>query len=234
MKFFLLTMCIWFSFVAVAAENPQLSPAVSSPVVLGVFDKLSKAEFETKVTPFIQSEFANCKKDQCQMRNLTPYNEKGEFDSSSLLAQIQQIKPETQVVLFNFNEKYVEKSKSIVDALEKLSASGVIIIAAAGVPAQDDSSAPLSQTIFGRVSKAIIIGELGEKYQLPPTGFFGPEMLTALRPQKEFMKQGLVPALFSTKLVREYGRRTNWYEHLQSKKNSCKKIWLEINDCFSR
>jgi hypothetical protein len=208
--------------------------AVTKNIVLGVIDKSTKVDFESKLLPFLNSELSACKKDDCTVKNFSPYNDKGEYSPAGLLEQIQQISGDVKVVLFNFNEKSSVESKVLVDAVEKLVAKGVLVVAAAGLPVKDDASAPLAQTVFGQVSKIIIIGELGARYELPPSGFFGPEMLTAIRPPKEHMGQGLGASLFATQLVKNYNKRTNWHEHLQQKKSTCRKIWLEMNDCFSR
>jgi hypothetical protein len=108
-----------------------------------------------------------------------------------------------------------------------------VVVAAAGSPPTTESSSPLSRTVFGQVHDAVIIGELGDRERLLPTGFYGPEMLTAIRPPKE-TGEGYSAMIFVANLAENWPKRSpqDWVEHFKSKKSKSRKLWMGLNDLF--
>ena len=103
-----------------------------------------------------------------------------------------------------------------------------------GQPAGGENSAPLSITLAGKVNHALIIGELGERDRLWGASFYGPEMYTAIRPAKDRIGQAGAPAQFAARFVSVLGKQSDWLQYLQAKKQTNRKIWLELSDCFGR
>jgi len=163
---------------------------------------------------------------------LTPYSEKGLIQAESLVSTLESNASKFQVLFFDFNEKIENQNQSLLELLQKLSEQNIVLVAAAGQPRQNEPSSMLAKTIFGQVKKAVIIGEIGEKDRLIGQSYYGPEMLTALRPPKEFIGQGYSPILFSARLTKNFHKRDNWPSFLNEKKLKSKKIWLDLNDLF--
>ncbi len=203
----------------------------TNTIVLGVFDRSSNDDFESKILPILQAEIAGCS--QCVVKNFSSYDKKNHVivDKEVVLTQLKALIKESQVLFFNYNEKLNDSNKFIGESLKEIGGDKALVFSA-GQPMENQPSAPLSQTLAGQVPGALIIGELGERDRLLGTSFFGPEMLTALRPPKDQIGLGLAPAIFAGRLAKFFKKRTNWSEFLHTKKSTTKKIWLDINDCF--
>ena len=221
-------------FVTIAFFAPALSAAVElPPVVVGYFSPVPKASFDEKIKPLFEKQTKNCTK--CQIMNLTPYDEKGQFDKTALEETLEKVPAEVKILFFDFNLKKSEVSPAVIEMVNKFPSRGILIVAAAGGPADQQPSSPLSKTVFGQVKDAFIIGELGERDRLfPYQGYFGPEMLTALRLPKEFQGQGVGPLLFTSRLASDYTRRSpqEWTSFIQDKKVKSRKLWLDLQDLF--
>lgn len=208
----------------------SVSEAAASKVVVGYFTKQPSASFEA--TKGLFEEFSKgCA--SCEIRNLTPY-EKGEYDPSRLQESIKALPEDVSFVFFDWNERSGAGNKDIAEALNKKAADGLVVIAAAGIPPQHESSCPLEHTLMGQVDKALIIGELTERERLLPQCYFGPEMLTAVTPPKAYLGQGHGPLIFVAKLASNWHRRSarDWPAYLKARKGKNKKLWTELGDFF--
>lgn len=217
-------ICSGFSFSQAAVQNGKIT------VIF--FGNQSAEEFESKVEPFFRNQVKSCH--SCVLLNMTPYDSKGKFDINQLAEKIEHLPADASFVFFGFNAKVSEQTKKVVEALNKKSESGLIVVGTAGVPDSMEASGPLSRTILGQVQGSLIIGELGERDRLVPTGFYGPEMLTAVRPPKDKMGQGVAPLIFAAALAQNWPKRssTEWVEFMKTKKMKTRKIWLEMGDVF--
>ncbi len=205
----------------------------SAPVVVGYFSPEPQSTFEAKVKPLFAKQTQNCSK--CQILNLTPYDDKGQFQAKSLEESIKSVPAEVKILFFDFNLKKTEVPPSVIELLSKQAANGILVVASAGVPHEQQASSPLSRTLFGQIKEAFIIGELGDRDRLMQQSFYGPEMLTALRPPKDMQGQNLGPLIFASRLATDYNRRTpqEWTGYIRDKKMRSRKIWPELQDFFN-
>ncbi|WP_291516118.1 hypothetical protein [Bdellovibrio sp. ArHS] len=196
------------------------------------FGQQKAAEFDSKIKPFFAEQSRPCK--SCELVNYTPYDSQGEVDVEALQERITSLPEGTSFVFFDFNMKVTDTNKELVQILSKKAAAGLVIVGSAGVPPVSESSGPLSRTVLGQVPGALIIGELGERDRLVPTGFYGPEMLTALRPPKDHIGQGYSPLIFAANLAENWQKRSpqEWVDYLRNKKSKSRKIWMGLNDMF--
>lgn len=196
------------------------------------FGQQKAEDFELKIKPLFLEKVRPCK--TCEIVNYTPYTKEGDVDMSALRERVESLPEGTSFVFFDFNMKVNEQNKELVELLNKKTDSGLVIVGTAGVPKTTESSGPLSRTLLGQVHGALIIGELAERDRLMPAGFYGPEMLTALRPPKEIMGQGYGPLIFAAALAENWQKRTSaeWVEYFRNKKTKSRKIWLDLNDMF--
>lgn len=198
-----------------------------------IFFGQQKAEdFEAKVKPVFAEFVRPCK--SCDIVNYTPYTKEGQVDMVALKERIESLPEGTSFVFFDFNLKANEQNKDLIETLNKKVAAGLLIVGSAGAPKTLEASSPLSRTVLGQVNGALIIGELTERDRLMPTGFYGPEMLTALRPPKDMIGQGYSPLMFAAELAENFQKKesTEWSEHFKTKKMKSRKIWLDLNDLF--
>ena len=96
---------------------------------------------------------------------------------------------------------------------------------------------PLSRTVNGQVPDIVIIGELTEKERLLARSYFGPEMLTALKPPKDYVGQGYSSLFFVSKLATSWNRKSasaDWLSSFKSTKSRSRKIWPDLGDFFGR
>jgi hypothetical protein len=213
-----------FSIVQAALPLDKTTVAYIGPV--------SEGDFQAKVKPLFLEKSRSCR--TCEITNWTPYKATGEVDKEALLEKIRNLPPQTNIVFFDFNMKATDLNRSLIEVLNQKAEEGLIIVGTAGVPPATESSGPLSRTVLGQVNKAIIIGELAERDRLMPSGFYGPEMLTAVRPPKDMMGQGMGPLIFAAALseARSKNVSRDWVSYLREKKMKTRKIWLEMNDVF--
>lgn len=206
--------------------------AATAKVVVGHFTKQPAAAFESTIKPLFEEFSKGCA--SCEIRNLTPYDAKGEYDPGKLNESIKGVPEDVSFVFFDWNERSSERNKAVADALNAKSAAGTVIVAAAGVPPNNEGSCPLDHTLMGQVDKALIIGEMQERERLLPLCYFGPEMLTAITPPRAYLGQGHAPLLFAAKLASNWERRSarDWPSYLKARKGKNKKLWTELGDFF--
>ncbi|UYL10762.1 hypothetical protein B9G69_011500 [Bdellovibrio sp. SKB1291214] len=216
-------MC-WGSALAQASV-----PASKTRVVY--FGLQNQADFELKVKPVFDST-ASCK--NCEIINYTPYTADGAVDEAAMEERIGSLPADTSFVFFDFNLKSNDQNKALLEALNKRADSGMIFVGSAGVPKSNEASGPLTRTILGQVHNAVIIGELGDRDRLVPSAFYGPEMLTAIRPPKDKIGQGYSPLIFAANLAEKWNKRSpqEWTDYFKSKKQKNRKIWMDLNDLF--
>lgn len=205
----------------------------SSKTIVIYFGQKKAEEFELKIKPVFAGSVKNCK--NCEILNYTPYDEEGAVNMEALAERLETLPAGTSFVLLDFNLKSNESNKGLVEILNKKADSGMVIVGAAGAPGPNEVSSPLSRTVLGQVHGAVIIGELGERDRLfPVVGFYGPEMLTAIRPPRDLMAQGYSPLIFSANLASNWQKRTSsqWVEHFRSQKMKTRKLWLDLSDLF--
>lgn len=206
--------------------------AAQGKVSVAYFGRLSDEEFSQKIKP-VFSEIAQCK--DCEIVNYTPYDKENKYDETKLLEKMATLDEKTQIVFFDWNKPTVE-SEALIEKLQGLRAKRQMIVAAAGTPPADEKTCPLNMTLFGKVDDAIIVGELIQKDILWPKCYFGPEMLTAVRPPKEYVGKGVGPLIFTAKFASHYNRRSpeEWTQFFRTKKSKSRKIWPEMEDFFPR
>lgn len=207
--------------------------AAEATIKIGYFSKDEASAFEKRVQPQFKEFAKNC---DCELVNLTPYDDKGKYKADALSEKISSLPGDVAFVFFDFNERFSDKSMPIVDELGKKVNEGRVIVATAGVPMSNEGTCPLDRTLMGRVPNSLIIGELTERERLLPQCFYGPEMLSAIRPPKDLMGQGYAPLLFATRLASQWNKRKpqDWLAYLKAKKNKSKKIWPDLEDFFPR
>lgn len=224
---------VWtlFSLFSCGVTIAQGAPTSSKTLVV-FFGQQKSEDFQAKLKPLFLEKARPCAK--CEIENYTPYNKDGVVDLSDLNERIESLPAETSFVFFDFNMKVTEQNKDLVQLLNQKAKNGLVIVGTAGAPKQDETSGPLSRTVLGQVESALIIGELGDKDRLMPTGFYGPEMLTALRSPKDLMGQGYSPLFFAASLAEHWQKRTpqEWVEYFRNKKAKSRKIWMTQDDLF--
>lgn len=205
-------------------------PSTKTTVIY--FGQQKAEDFELKIKPIFAAQANACK--SCEIINYTPYDKEGAVDMEALLERVESLPSGTSFVFFDFNLKTNEQNKQLVETLNKKADSGLVVVGTAGAPKAFETSSPLSRTVLGQIHGALIIGELAEKDRLMPTGFYGPEMLTAIRPPKDMMGQGYAPLIFAANLAENWQKRKGpeWVEYFKNKKLKNRKIWLDLGDLF--
>lgn len=167
---------------------------------------------------------------------MTPYTPEGQLLISEIPKQIERAGSSSSFFFLNWNTKASEENKAVIEALKKLVSSGVIVIGSAGTARESEPSLPLNRTVAGQVPGMIIIGELEDRERLPVRNYFGPEMLTALKPPKEYMGQGFGPLFFVSKLATQWNSKTSeqWITHFKTTKDKVRRIWPGLGDFFGQ
>lgn len=223
--------CCLGCFSAVWASSQAY---LTMPTSVAVFSGEDKSVYESKVEPILKEETKNCS--GCSFKNMTPYNSEGKMNLSDLAAQIEAAGSSSSFIYVNWNAKVTDETKPALEALKKISKAGLIIVGSAGLAKEAEPTLPLNKTVLGQVPGAIIIGELGDRERMHVQSFFGPEMLTAIRPPKDYLGQGLVSAFFAAKLATQWNKKPSkdWLSHFLSTKSKVRRIWPDLDDFFGR
>lgn len=218
--------------ISVIQNIPCVAEGSVSGAKVVYFGLKKEEEFNAKLKPVFFEQSRNCKK--CEIENFTPYAQDGEIDLRVLQDKIKTLPEDISFVFFDFNLKVTEENKELVQLLNQKAKAGLVIVATAGIPKADEASGPLAKTVLGQVDGVLLIGELGERDRLIPTGFYGPEMLTALRPPKDKIGQGYSPLIFAAALAEHWHKKKpdEWVAYFKSKKSKTRKIWMDLNDLF--
>lgn len=224
-------ICVIFTpFCAFANKNNS-----TSPIVVAVLSGESKSDFEAKIEPLLKDQLKICS--NCSFQNVTPYNSDGQFDLKRVPEKLEQAANTVSFIFFNWNGKSTSETKPIVDSLKKIVASGKLVVASAGAAKEAEPTLPLSRTIVGEVKEIVIVGDMGERERLHTASYFGPEMLTAVKPPvKEYVGQGYGPLFFASRLATNWNKKNNndWAPYFQDTKSKTRKIWPNLDDFFGR
>lgn len=231
---------LFFCCAALMLSVPSLGSAAvkaaeAKPVVVGVLADVPRAEFAAKVQSSFQDRWQNC--GFCEMKNLTPYDEKGELNRAGLASAVEGSVGQVQVLFLSWNEVASASNQAFVDALKKAAAGGAVIIGPAGEPSASNPALALSKTVLGQVPDAVIVGDLNERESLLRRSFYGPEMLTALKADKDTAPgTGLASSLFAARLAREWNKKSQaeWISHFRAKKSASRRIWPGLDEFFGR
>lgn len=213
---------------------PAAVTAQKDRVIVGILDDESKAVFEEKVLPFIKDQAEPC--GRCEFVNFSQYDKEGAFIESKLIDSLKNAGAKASFLFISWNRPMASDQQKIVETLKKLVKDGVLIIATAGTAHMDQSTLPLGKTVLGQVPEIVIIGEMRERERLLQQSFYGPEMLTAIRPPKGIEEAGYSPALFAAKLAQNFHRKTGqeWLVHFRETKAKSRKMWPDVTDFFRR
>ena len=209
------------------------APMALASLQVAYFQKENKDRFTQKVKPAFDSS-KTCK--ECELVDLTPYKDDGSYDEKGMQEQIEKVDAQYPLLFFDWNEKKTEKNKALGDLMNKKVAQGAVVLFSAGAPQASEPTVALNQTIAGQVAESIIVGEMLERERLLPHLFYGPEMLTAVKPPREYLGQGLGPVFFASRWASSWNKKKpqEWVSYLKIKKSKAKKMWMDIEDFFPR
>jgi len=221
--------CCLGCFSAVLA-SPQAY--LTMPISVAVLSGEDKAVFEEKVAPLLKEEMKSCS--GCSFQNITPYTAEGKLSLAEIPARLETAGSSSSFIFIHWNAKVTDETRPILEVLKKITQSGMMVIGSAGLAKGEEPTLPLNKTVLGQVAGLIIIGELGDRERMLTQSYFGPEMLTALRPPKEYLGQGFAPLFFASRLATQWNKKTgkDWVTHFQATKSKVRRIWPGLNDFF--
>ncbi len=222
-----------FCLVSSVMVHASTRADANNQTIVGVISGVDKAVYESKLDPLLKEQLRNC--GLCSVRNFTPYDAQGKVDTHQIASALEQARSSSSFIFLNWNEK-AEGNSDIVDGLKKITTAGVVVIASAGAAQENQNVLPLGRTVVGQVPGVVIIGELMEKESLLTKSYFGPQMLTALKPPKEYVGQGVSSLFFVSKLATHWSRKSGseWLNHFQTTKAKTRRLWPEVDDFFGR
>lgn len=225
---------IAFSFLFCAVAAVSTKALAEDKVVIGYFSQDKQEDFEKKVKPVFEQFKGSCK--NCELVNLTPYDDKGNYSEKDLLEKVKNPPADMSFYFFTWNKKATPQNQDLVTALGEKVDSGKLVISPTGQAAEGEPGLALARTVMGQAKDVIIIGEIIGNERIMPQSYFGPEMLTAIRPPKEILGQGYGPLYFATRLASVWSKRkpAEWLQHFKTKKVKSRKIFPDIDDLLGR
>lgn len=231
LMFSILMGCCLGCFSAVWASSQAY---LTMPISVAVISSENKADYESKIAPLVKEELKNCS--ICSFTNVTPYTKDGKVALGEIPTQLEKAGSSSSFLFINWNAKVTAETKPILETLKKLSQSGMMIVGSAGFAKESEPTLPLNKTVLGQTPGAVIIGELAERERLLTQSYFGPEMLTAIRPPKEYIGTGMGPVFFALRLASKWNKKSSkeWVAHFRATKSKVRRIWPELDDFFGR
>ncbi len=230
--FAILMGCCLGCFSAVWAAPSQA--VLTNPISVAVISGEDQADYDSKIAPLLKEGIKNCS--GCSFQNVTPYTKDGKISFADIPARLEKAGLTSSFIFMNWNARVTEETKPILETLKRLSKNGIVIVGSAGLAKDEEPTLALNRTVLGQTPGAVIIGEMGERERLHTQSFFGPEMLTAIRPPKEYMGQGFSSLFFASRLASQWNKKTSqdWLAHFQSTKSKTRRIWPDMEDFFNR
>ncbi len=229
--FAILIGCCLGSFSLVWAGTQTF---LSTPISVAVISGEDKSAFDSKVAPLLKEQLKSCS--ACSFQNATPYREDGKIAISEIPAKLEQAGSSSSFIFLHWNAKVTDETKPIVVTLKKILQNGTVIVGSAGLAKGSEPTFPLNKTVLGQAAGVIIIGDLAERERLLTQSYFGPEMLTALKPPREYVGMGFSPIFFVSRLATQWPKKTGkeWLAYFQSMKGKVRRLWPELEDFFGR
>lgn len=221
-----------FVFCAVTMLSP--GAFAQEKIVIGYFSDEKQQDFEKKVKPVFEQFKGTCK--NCEIMNLTPYDEQGNYSEKDLIEKVKNPPAEMTFYFFAWNKRVTPQNQDLVQVLSEKVESGKLVVSPAGYASGGEPGAALSRTVMGQAKDVLIIGEVMGNERILPQSYFGPEMLTAVRAPKEYLGQGYSPLYFAARLAAVWNKRkpAEWLQHFKTKKTKSRKIWLDTDDLLGR
>lgn len=201
----------------VLAESREVSIAFVSP--------MAESEFNTQVKPFFE------RSKSCTLCSLVFVQKPKEEIWQSLL----ELPKKFSVIYVPYNEALKESDRNLPEKIQKvLRENSSLLVGFAGLPLESQNSGPLKRTFLGQIPQALIVGELTERERLLPRMYYGPEMITAIKPKDPSSFPGASGLVFVSQLARNLHLRSSeeWPEYLRNRRAKNKKLWPEIADFF--
>jgi hypothetical protein len=229
--FSLLMMSFLLNFFGVQEAR---AAAPDPKVVVGYFSTEPAEKFEKEIKPLFEEFKGSCK--NCEIQNLTPYDEKGAYSEKDLLDKVKAAPGEVSFFFFDWNKKITDQDRPLAKLLGEKIEAGKPVLAATGQALPDQPGSALSRTLMGQTPNAIIVGEVTGRERMLPQSFFGPEMLTAISAPKEHQGKGVGPLYFAARWAAVWTKRsaTEWQSYFRTKKAKSRKIFLEVGDLLGR
>ena len=195
---FLILMALWAAPIWKA--QAKVSP---EPFVIAVLDAGPETEHEKKIQEVIKTEIHSCV--ECKTISFPIYNKSGDLYEKQFLKSIALAqKSSARVINLSWNMPYEKHFDKIILALSRLAQlKNKILVVSAGAPTGAVVTAPLSESVIGKVKDAIIIGEKGDRGQLVSQSWYGPEIFTLVRNEK-YRGSSFSSAEFSGKLLKTW------------------------------
>jgi hypothetical protein len=207
---------------------------LTTPISIAVLAGESKADFEAKLVPLLNEEMKKCA--ACSYQNITPYTSEGLLNLKEVPARIETARSSSSFLYVHWNAKVTDETRPILEIMKKVTHDGWMVIGSAGLAKNEEPTLALNKTVLGQVAGLIIIGDLAERERLLTKSYFGPEMLTALKPPDEYVGQGLGSLFFASRLASQWNRKPSkdWLAHFQTTKSKVRRIWPSLDDFFGR
>lgn len=187
---------------------------------------------QEKVFQVLKQNIKKCK--TCEIKNFPIYDSVGHLEKSLFLSQIKSAGQSCRILHLSWNIEYSSEFDDVIKALQSAIQEGHLIVAAAGSPTDNKISAPVDQTVMGKVKDAILIAELDQKNKQSINSFFGKEILTALHPPDNLSGSSFSSPLFSAKLLVQLNKKTNaqWLAHFNQVKSKSPNLWPSLDEFF--
>jgi len=207
---------------------------LTTPISIAVLAAGSHADFDAKLAPVLQDQIKNCA--GCSYQNITPYTADGAFNLAEVPAKLEAARPSSSFLFIHWNAKVTNDTRPVLETLKKLTQDGWVVIGSAGMAQNEEPTLSLNKTVLGQAAGVIIIGDLAERERLLTKSYFGPEMLTALRPPDNYIGQGMSSVFFVSKLASNWNKRPSkdWLAYFQTTKSKVRRIWPSLEDFFGR
>jgi hypothetical protein len=216
-----LAVCIILFSSFLRAEN----------VRIGFISKNIK--FADTVDGFLQKNYASLGKN-LSFVDFGVYDRNNQLDLKAVENKIESLSKTVNFLYLDFNQPMKDDLQALAVKIQDVVRSQTLIIANGGLSQDPSSTSQIKGTLFGKINGLVLIGEMDQRERLIPGSYFGPELLTAVKPPRQWEWPGAAGLLFVSSLGTQWFKRSviDWKLHFAQSKSSSKKLWLRLEELF--
>jgi hypothetical protein len=176
--------------------------SLASAIQIAILDSGVTSNHEKQILDLFHLQLQSCR--SCKLISFPIYNKKGELTQDQFLQALKEAeKKNVQIIHLSWNLPYDKKFDVVIAEINRISKK-IFIVGAAGAhsDAENLSIFKISDTVMGKVPKALIVGELSPDKKIKQGSWMGPEMITALTPPMKYSGSSFSAVLFSSELAK--------------------------------
>jgi len=205
--------------------------AQAEAVRIGVISQ--NAKHMDVIDSFLKSNYAPGGKNVVYV-DFSIFDSNGLLDLKAIEGKFETFAKSVNLLYLDFNQPMRMDLQSLANTIQDSVRGQTLIVANTGLSSNVNTTLQIRGTLFGKVNGLILIGEMDQRERLIPGSYFGPEMLTAIKPPRQWEWPGSAALLFLSHLGSQWYSKSaiDWKIHFAKAKSATKRLWLGLDELF--